>query len=118
MKKTVHPELYKAREIFLSRLPSQNQMRAVQALGALAHLETRSNPLRGCIAVNYDLRDHTLRELENLLAAGGCHLDNSLLNKIRRALIYHCETCQLENLLAPNRNDHLRRIYLNSSHIT
>lgn len=115
MEHTPHPELYKAREIRLARLPPRNLAYAARVLGAVARVETRPDPATNCIVVAYDLRDHTLQKLENLLVAAGCHLDNSLLRKIGRALIHHCEACLLENFRAPGRDDHLRRIYLNSS---
>lgn len=66
--------------------------------------------------MRYDLSHHTLELLENRLVNHGYPLDRSPLQKIKRALIYHCETCQLENLQAPSRDQRLRSICLSSAH--
>lgn len=116
MEKTAHPALYKVRRICFAGLPQPNLARALELLGSMPQLEALTDTEVGCLSVRYNLSHHTLEVLENLLVDHGYHLDNSLLQKIRRALIYHCESCQLENLRAPTREQHMRSIYLSSAH--
>jgi hypothetical protein len=116
MEKTAHPALHRVRRICFAGLPPPNLSRAMKLLGTMAQLEARVDAEDGCLSVRYDLIQHTLEALENLLVNHGYHLDNSLLQKIKRALIYHSESCQLENLRAPTREQRLRSIYLSSAH--
>lgn len=116
MEKTAHPALHRVRRICFAGLPPPNLSRAMKLLGTMAQLEARIDAEDGCLSVRYDLSQHTLEALENLLVNHGYHLDNSLLQKIKRALIYHSESCQLENLRAPTREQRLRSIYLSSAH--
>lgn len=115
MEKTAHPVLQKVRRICFSSQPPPNLPRALNLLGTMAQLEANIDS-EYCLSVRYDLSQHTLEVLENQLVNHGCHLDNSLLQKIKRALIYHCESCLLENLRAPTRDQRLRSIYLSSAH--
>ena len=116
MEKTAHPALHKVRHICFSSLPPPNLSRALKLLGSMAQLEVNLDTEGHCLSVSYDLSHHTLEVLENRLVDHGHHLDNSLLQKIKRALIYHCESCQLENLQAPTYEQHLRSIYMSSAH--
>ena len=116
MEKTAHPALHKVRRICFSSLPPPNLSRALKLLDSMAQLEASIETEDGCLSVRYDLSHHTLEALENRLVSHGYHLDNSLLQKIKRALIYHCESCLLENLRAPTREQHLRSIYMSSAH--
>lgn len=116
MEKTAHPALHKVRRICFASLPPPNLSRALKLLGTMAQLEASVDTEDGCLSVRYDLSHHTLEVLENRLVDHGYHLDNSLLQKIKRALIYHCEACQLDNLRAPTREQRLRSIYLSSAH--
>lgn len=116
MEKTAHPALHKVRRIYLANMPPPNFSHAMKLLGQLPQLEVSLDTEDACLSVRYDLSQHTLEILEEQLVHHGHHLDNSLLHKIKRALIYHCESCQLENLQAPTRDQHLRSIYLSSAH--
>lgn len=116
MEKTAHPALHKVRLICFSSLPPPNLHSAMQLLGSMAKLEAIVDTEDGCLSVRYDLSHHTLEALENQLVQHGHHLDNSLLQKIKRALIYHCESCELDNLRAPTREHYMRTVYLSSAH--
>jgi hypothetical protein len=60
--------------------------------------------LRGApLGVAYDLQNHTLKELDEHLIDKGYHLDNTLMSKLTRALIYYVEDTQLHNLGAPEK---------------
>lgn len=117
MEKLVHPSsLHKLRRICFADFPPPNLFRAMELLGAVAQLEVSVDAEDGCLNVGYELGEHTLEALENHLSMHGFHLDNSLLHKIKRALIYYSESCQLENLHAPTREQRMRSIYLSSAH--
>ncbi|MHB1290695.1 MAG: hypothetical protein ACYCY5_00700 [Sulfuricella sp.] len=116
METTAHPALHKVRRICFASLPPPNLYSAMKLLGSMAQLEAIVDTEGGCLTVRYDLSHHTLEALENRLVNHGYHLDNSLLQKIKRALIYHCESCLLENLRAPTREQRIRSIYLSSAH--
>ena len=51
--------------------------------------------------MRYDLADHSLEDLESLLSQQGFHLEGSLPILVKRALIYHVERMQRENLGKP-----------------
>lgn len=51
-----------------------------------------------CLCVRYDLRLICLRVIEEALTEIGISLDNSLLQKMRRAIFYYMEETQLDNL--------------------
>ena len=48
-------------------------------------------------------RHHTLRELDDHLVDRGFHLDNTLMTKLTRALIYYVEDTQRHNMTAPEK---------------
>lgn len=90
----------KIREIAFCPLhPDKNQAgTAVQLLrdceGILRAERISDKQLR----VTYDLRHATLAAIEELLETVGFHLDNSLLHRMRRALIRYTEENQRFNL--------------------
>lgn len=101
MRLTMKPsDIEKTREIVFHDLPQGQVERARDLLDGLdciqasLKIESRSNTL----VVQYKVTHYTLQGLETALAAQGFHLDNSLLQRIRRALIYFCENVQRENL--------------------
>lgn len=117
MEKSADPALQKIRRICFASPPRPNLPRILELLGSMSNLETAvDTDSELCVGVSYELGEHTLEQLENHLAHHGCHLDNSLLHKIKRALIYYSEACQLENLEAPTREQRLRSIYLSAAH--
>lgn len=116
MGKTALPALTKIRRICFAGLPPPGLSRALELLGTVARLDARADAEAGCLSVRYDLNHHTLEALENLLVNHGYRPGSSLPQKIKRALIYHSESCQLENLRAPTREQRLRSIYLSSAH--
>mgnify|MGYP000858048540 FL=1 len=90
----------KLREIAFHPLPPEQTERAYALLSALPGLRvTRTGPLT--LQASYCITDHTLQDLETLLAANGFHVESTLLIRVRRALIYYCEHVQRENLHKP-----------------
>lgn len=67
---------------------------------------------RNSIVVEYRVPDHTLAGLEGLLSACGFHLDNSLLQRLKRALIHYCEEVQCDNLKALPQCQKCREIWV------
>ena len=93
----------KERTILFSQFPPGQVPEAADFLGKVERLETAPQVERRAIEVAYDLRDHSLEELETALGDKGFHLESSLLNKLIRALIYYVEETQLHNLDEPER---------------
>lgn len=93
--------LHKRREILFSKFPPGQIPEAADHLKAQEHLEVVPQLEKRAIAVAYDLRDHTLENLEAQLTDKGFHLDNTLMSKLIRALVHYVEETQLHNLEAP-----------------
>ncbi|MCX7672243.1 MAG: hypothetical protein N2Z63_01385 [Thiobacillaceae bacterium] len=90
----------KRREIVFHPTPPAQIERAHALLTALPRLVVQRSGERA-LTVHYDLNDHCLEALEGWLTAQGFHLEVSLLLKLKRALIYHVERVQRENLREP-----------------
>ncbi|MCL2523142.1 MAG: hypothetical protein FWF20_04155 [Betaproteobacteria bacterium] len=97
------PDLRKKREILFSRFPPGQVPEAADDLRRVEDLEIEAHHERRAIDVAYDLRQHSLRELEEHLVDKGYHLDNTLLSKLTRALIHYVEDTQLHNIDAPEK---------------
>jgi hypothetical protein len=50
-----------------------------------------------CLHIAYDLNIIGLEKIETILVKAGFHLDNSLINKLKRAIIYYSEETQQSN---------------------
>ena len=97
------PDLKKKREILFSKFPPGQVPEAADDLQHLAAVEVDPKFEKRSVGVAYDLTDHTLRELDDHLVEKGFHLDNTLMTKLTRALIYYVEETQLHNLGAPEK---------------
>ena len=93
----------KKREILFSRFPPGQVPEAADLLTGLENLDAVPETEKRAVAVAYDLTDYTYRGLEEGLVDQGFHLDNTLMSKLMRALIYYVEETQLHNLEAPER---------------
>ena len=93
-------ELLKQREIhFHNHDPNAHDARdAMQLLLGVKGIENLAALTRDCLHISYDLRLISLQIIEAALLEIGFHLDNSLLNKMKRALFYYTEETQLMNL--------------------
>lgn len=111
MDKTGTIQAKKTREIWLARLPPGQMDSALVVMGSLPNLNTERHPSGRCVTVSYDIHEHSLEELENLLIARGHRLEMTLLIKIKRAIAYYSEACLRSNLNVPGREQHLRGIY-------
>jgi len=93
----------KQRSIQFAKFPPGQVPEAAGVLTRHEDIEVNADDPARTIAVAYDLRQHCLQEIEGDLENRGYHLDNTLLSKMRRALIYYVEETQLHNLDAPAR---------------
>lgn len=93
----------KERSVLFSKFPPDQVPAASDVLKRIDHLEVKPQVERRAVGVAYDLHEHSLEELEGTLEDRGFHLDNTLMSKMLRALIYYVEETQLHNLEAPDR---------------
>ncbi len=97
------PPIPKERSILFAKFPPGQVAEAADFLAPMALVKITPNTERRAVDVIYDLHQHSLEELETALTEHGFHLDNTLLSKLMRALIYYVEETQLHNLGAPIR---------------
>ena len=96
-------DLKKKREIQFSKFPPGQVPEAADDLLRLEEIEVEPKHEKRALGVEYDLQQHTLKELDEHLVEKGYHLDNTLMTKLTRALIYYVEETQLHNMGAPER---------------
>lgn len=97
------PDLRKQREILFCKFPPGQVPEAADHLQHQEGLDVEPRFEKRSIGVGYDLTNHTLKELEENLVDRGYHLDNTLMSKLVRALVYYVEETQLHNLGAPEK---------------
>jgi DNA mismatch repair ATPase MutS len=93
----------KERNILFAKFPPDQVPEASEFLAQIEQLEVERREQQRAVGVAYDLHQHSLEELEASLEDKGYHLDNTLMSKMMRALIYYVEETQLHNLEAPER---------------
>lgn len=91
----------KERSIAFARFPPDQVPQAGACLADLPRVDVMPLPERRAVDVAYDLREYTLRSIEASVEEHGFHLENTLLNKMKRALIHYVEETELHNLGAP-----------------
>ena len=96
-------DLKKKREILFARFPPGQVPEAANDLEHIAEIDVQPKFEKRALAVSYDLSVHTLRELDEHLIDRGYHLDNALMSKLTRALVYYVEDTQLHNMAAPEK---------------
>lgn len=96
-------DLKKHREILFAKFPPGQVPEAADDLKRSKEVEVAPQTEKRLVGVTYELRRHTLEELENHLEDKGFHLDNTLMSKLTRALIHYVEDTQLHNLDAPEK---------------
>jgi hypothetical protein len=96
-------DLRKKREILFAKFPPGQVPEAAEDLGTLDDVAVEPKYEKRSLGVAYELSAHTLRELDEHLIDKGYHLDNTLLSKLTRALIYYIEDTQLHNIGAPEK---------------
>jgi hypothetical protein len=104
-------DTFKTRQISFSRVPSGQAHEAGVLLQGLPHLTVLSELDDHTLLVRYEIPNYTLQRVEKALTAEGFHLDNSVLTKIKRALVYYCEGIHCENLAPPPRDRLSKQIF-------
>lgn len=108
-----HPDQHQQhREIVFSALPTDQAVQAARILNRIVGVTAQAYPREHRIAVQYDVTEHCLLELETILSDIGFHLDNHILQKIKRALAHYCEEVQCDNLNIPEHNLKSREVYV------
>lgn len=93
----------KHREIRFCKLKHWQVAEAYALLSTLHKLDVAPGTLPNGIAIWYEITDHNMAALENLLVDRGFHLENTLYCKLVRALVYFTEETQLRNMGQPER---------------
>ena len=93
-------ELIKVREICFTALgddldPANSAAELLHGLNGILKISAQDNLH---LWIEFDLSCIALRQLEDALVGVGYHLDNSILNKIKRALYHYTEDTQLANM--------------------
>ena len=96
-------DLRKNREILFAKFPPGQVPEAADDLQRIEEVDVRPKFEKRAVGVSYDVTVHTLRELDDHLVDRGYHLDNTLMSKLTRALVYYVEDTQLHNMSAPEK---------------
>jgi hypothetical protein len=104
-------DTFRIRQLSFARFPPGQAQVAAVLLDGLPHLTVLECVDERTLLVRYELPDYTLERVERALAAEGFHLDNSILTKIRRALIYYCEANLCAHLGPPPRDRLSKQIF-------
>ena len=95
--------LDKVRRITFAEDPPWQCEQAFQSLRMLKALEVRALERPRTLEIRYSVVDHSLEMIEAALREAGFQLDNRLIVRLQRALIYYSEDTQRHNLLSPER---------------
>lgn len=90
----------KQREVVFHPLPPGQTERALELLAALPGIKVEKLGPQ-TLEIRYCVLEYSLEDLENRLSLAGCHLENNLMMRIKRALVYYVEHVQRENLHKP-----------------
>ncbi len=99
------------RQINFDPVPPGQAREAMLLLDGLPHLQVLGLVGDNGLLVKYDLRHYSLERVETALVAEGFHLENTLLAKLKRALIHYCERVQAGHLRQQPQYARTRRIY-------
>lgn len=102
----------KRRQIVFHPVPAGQARRAGALLSRVPGLAVRCEDDGVSLSVGYHVPDFTLEGIEQALEANGFHLDGSLLQRLRRALVHYAEEVQCENLSIPERCEKCREIWV------
>ncbi len=106
------PERHKTHEIVFNALPVDQAVQAARMLGRLPGVVVQPHAAERRVTVHYDVMEHTLIELETWLQNSGFHLDGSILQKIKRALIHYTEDVQRDNMEIPEHPIKPREVFV------
>lgn len=93
----------KHRELRFDQRHPQDVEQARKLLNGLERMDIDIGVTPCSLSIWYDVCDYTLEGLEAALRKQGFHLDNGLINKLLRSLVYFAEETQLRNMRCPER---------------
>lgn len=102
----------KQRQIVFHPIPAGQARKAGALLARVRGLAAHCEADAVTLTVEYHVPDFTLAGIEQALEANGFHLDGSLLQRLRRALVHYAEEVQCENLNMPERCEKCREIWV------
>ncbi len=106
-------ETFKVRELYFHRTPPGQVDDAYRLLEGIVGLEVARSARPDCLIIRYEVTEYTLEGLENALIAQGFHLSSTLLIKLKRAMIYYCESVQRCNTaILPRQTKQTNSIYI------
>lgn len=97
---TISCDICKEREIVFHHIPDGQVKLGVEILSTLPGLEVWQHDST-TLQVRYCLGDYTLEDLESVLAEQGLHIESSLHNRLKRAVVYYAERVQVDNMDKP-----------------
>jgi hypothetical protein len=106
-----HADSERVRQLSFTPLPTSQAKEALILLHDLPHLVVLGTVGDSGLLIRYELPFYTLEKIEIALIDQGFHLDNSLLHKLRRALIHYCENLHCQNMQQPEQRERARRIF-------
>lgn len=106
-----HADSEKIRQLSFAQLPAGQAKAALLLLHDLPHLQVLSTIGNSGLLIRYALPYYTLEKIEFALVDQGFHLDQSLFNKLRRALIHYLENLQCQNMTQPEARERSQRIF-------
>jgi hypothetical protein len=95
-------DMHKKRELVFANEPADQVVKAYMLLDGLADCEVQHSEKTNTLVVGYSLEHYTLEGLERALTEQGFVLDNNLLQRITRQVIYYCEDTELHNMGIPD----------------
>ena len=107
-----HHDEIKHRDIVFSPLPLEQASQAARLLNRIPGVECQVFASQHRISVQYHIDQHTLLKLEQRLQEAGFHLDNGILQKIKRALAHYAEEVYYDNRAIPEHNIKSRDVYV------
>lgn len=94
-------DLEKRREIVFDLEPENQVLQAFLLLEGLPNCQVTRGERNNSLWVSYNLRHYTLQGLERALTEQGFKLDEGLLHRMARQIIYYCEDTCCHNMDTP-----------------
>ncbi|HEY0665493.1 MAG TPA: hypothetical protein VGD24_05475, partial [Gallionella sp.] len=94
-------ELFKQRTIEFATSPVGQVERALEFFSNLPECKAEPGVAPNTVLISYDLRHHTLEQLETCLAEEGFQLEHTVLLNIERNIIHYSEDTICHNLDVP-----------------
>jgi rubrerythrin len=97
------PGTRKHRELHFDPAKPEQVEEARKLLSGLEGMDVETGLAPHSLSIWYEVSVYTLEGLEAALKRQGFQLDNGVMSKISRAVVYFCEETQLRNMRVPER---------------